>query len=250
MNLLFAIRYVGRAKADEVQRKNIEVVYNQQVEFHLQLGSSIVTTISVTLSRRLPPIYRIRTTRRCWSVDMELAELSFPYDVSLHLSRFESRKAVVLKIHLVWEIKVTGFRFINRRWLTRTPPTAVVNCGTPVAAVHAGLLTCIYTRNGFREITNACPSPSVLALNTSENVTSCIKFASVRRQYQWHQNGTWDFLPAPHPMRCVLADNGANVWLQPVVRHGLTWPRDTTQTKCDLSQSESLFKKENVGELQ
>jgi len=181
---------------------------------------------------------------------MELAELSFPYDVSLHLSRFESRKAVVLKIHLVWEIKVTGFRFINRRWLTRTPPTAVVNCGTPVAAVHAGLLTCIYTRNGFREITNACPSPSVLALNTSENVTSCIKFASVRRQYQWHQNGTWDFLPAPHPMRCVLADNGANVWLQPVVRHGLTWPRDTTQTKCDLSQSESLFKKENVGELQ
>jgi hypothetical protein len=181
---------------------------------------------------------------------MELAELSFPFETRLRLRRFLSRKAVVLKIHLVREIKVTGLRFLNWRRLTRTPPTAVVNCGPPVAAVHAGLLTCIHTRNGFREITNACPSPSVLAFKTSENVTSCIKFASVRRPYQWHQNGTWDFLPAPHPMRCVMADNGANVWLQPVVRHGLTWSRDTTQTKCDLSQSESLFKKEIIGELQ
>ena len=39
---------------------------------------------------------------------MELAELSFPYEARLHLSRFVSRKEVVLKIHLVREIKMTG----------------------------------------------------------------------------------------------------------------------------------------------
>jgi hypothetical protein len=181
---------------------------------------------------------------------MELAELSFPFETRLRLRRFLSRKAVVLKIHLVRELKVTGLRFLNRRRLTRRPPTAVVNCGLPVTAVHAGLLTyIIYTRNGFREITNACPSPTVLALTTSENVTACITFASVRRQYQWHQNGTWDFLPASHPMRCIMTGNGVNVWLRPGVRHGLTWSRDTTQRRCNLLESESLFKEEIIGEL-
>jgi hypothetical protein len=117
---------------------------------------------------------------------MELAELSFPYEARLHLSRFVSLKEVVLKIHLVREIKVTGLRFPNRRRLTRRPPTAVVNCGLRVTAVHAGLLTYIYVRNGFRQIPNARPSPSVPTFTASENVTTSLTFASLRSQYQWH----------------------------------------------------------------
>jgi hypothetical protein len=83
---------------------------------------------------------------------------------------------------------VTRVRFLNRRRLTRTSPTAVVNCGLPVAAVHVVLVTCIDTRNDFRGITNARPSLSVPALTASENVTTSITLASVRRQYQWHQS--------------------------------------------------------------
>ena len=85
---------------------------------------------------------------------------------------------------------MTRVRFPNRRQLTRTPPTEVVKCGLPVAAVHAGPVTHIYTRNDFWGITNASPSPSVPALTTSENGATSIPFASVRRQYQWHQSRT------------------------------------------------------------
>jgi hypothetical protein len=85
---------------------------------------------------------------------------------------------------------VTHVRFLSRRRLTRTPLTAVVNRGLPVAAVHAGLVTDIHTRNEFRGIMNARPTPSVPALTTSENVTASIPFASVRRQYQWQQSRT------------------------------------------------------------
>jgi hypothetical protein len=98
---------------------------------------------------------------------------------------------VVLKIHLVLEIKMTRVRFLNRRH-TRTPITAVVNRGLQVAAVHAGLVTYIHTGNEFRAIISARPSPNVPALTASEIITTSIKFASVQRQYQyqWHQSRT------------------------------------------------------------
>jgi hypothetical protein len=85
---------------------------------------------------------------------------------------------------------VTPAGFLNRGRLIRTPLTTVVNCGLPVAAVHVGLVTYIHTQNEFRGITNARSSPSVPASTTSENVTTSITFASVRRQYQWHQSRT------------------------------------------------------------
>jgi hypothetical protein len=85
---------------------------------------------------------------------------------------------------------VTGLRFLNRKRLTRRPPTAVVNRGLPVTAVHAGLLTYIYARNGFREISNARPSPNVPTFTANENVTTSRTFASLRSQYQWNQSQT------------------------------------------------------------
>ena len=95
-----------------------------------------------------------------------------------------SRATEVLKIHLVQEIKVTRVRFLNRRQPTYTPPAETVNCGVPVAAVHADPVTCIHTRIDLRRITHARPSSGVPALTTSENVITSITFASVRRQYQ------------------------------------------------------------------
>lgn len=79
---------------------------------------------------------------------------------------------------------MTRVRFLYGRQLTRTPPVAVANCGMPVAAVHAGPVTCICIRNDFRGMTHARPSPGVPALTTSEDVTTSIRFDSVRRQYQ------------------------------------------------------------------
>ena len=79
---------------------------------------------------------------------------------------------------------MTRVRFLNRRQVARTPPAAVVSCGLTVAAVDAGPITCINTRNKFRAITHARPLPDAPAMTTSESVTTSIRFASVRRQYQ------------------------------------------------------------------
>jgi hypothetical protein len=112
---------------------------------------------------------------------------------------------------------VTGLRFLSRRWLARTRSTAVVDCGSAVTAVHAGLPTYIYIRNDLREIPNARLSPIVPAFTTSENVSHVhhVRFGS--ESISLSDSG---FLPAP--MRGIMACNNANVWLLPAVQHAST----------------------------
>jgi hypothetical protein len=142
---------------------------------------------------------------------------------------------------------VTRGRFLNRRQLTRTPPTEVVNCGLPVAAVHAGFVTYIYTPNDFRGITNARPLAKRSCLDYERECRHVhhVRFGSETISMASES----DFLPARHPMRWIMICNGANVWLLPAVRHALTWPRDTAEKRCNHPESESLFNEETPGEL-
>jgi hypothetical protein len=140
---------------------------------------------------------------------------------------------------------VTRVKLLNRRRLTRSP-TAVVNCSLPVTALHADLLTYIHARNGFRGITNERPSPSVPTLNVSGNDTTSLTFASESISLASES----DFLPDTHPRLWIMACNGENVWLLPAIQHASTWPRDTAEKRCaNHPESESLFKKEIMGEL-